>query len=155
MKITYQLRPEEIEEAWISAQWRVGIFQKWNQLLLTVIALGLVFAYARKPDRFYLMMCAVPVVILLFCNSYLLRIVRRRRACRLAKKKGIYGVEIRKNGICAGKDWTFYPLKDRRWEMQMCIRDSRRAVLQWRESEPRYAITKIKEKGVFCYGNYW
>ena len=75
MKITYQLRPEEIEEAWISAQWRVGIFQKWNQLLLTVIALGLVFAYARKPDRFYLMMCAVPVVILLFCNSYLLRIV--------------------------------------------------------------------------------
>ncbi len=41
MKITYQLRPEEIEEAWISAQWRVGIFQKWNQLLLTVIAWGL------------------------------------------------------------------------------------------------------------------
>ena len=82
-----------------------------------MIALGLVFAYAMKPDRFYLMMCAVPVVILLFCNAYLLGAVRRRRARQLAKKKGTYGIELRKSGICAGKDWTFYPLKDRRWEL--------------------------------------
>lgn len=117
MKITYQLKAEEIEEAWLAAQWKNVLFQRWNQLVLLIFAVGFLIFYGRDPQKFYLIFCAALIVILLFCNAYVVPFSRRRKAGKLAGEKGIYGIEIEERGIRAGKEWKFYSLENQKWEL--------------------------------------
>lgn len=116
-KLTYQLNAEEIEESWMSAHWRMEVFQKWNQVILAVLGVGLMLVYASDPQKFYLILCAGLVVILLFYNSYFAAFSRRRKARRAAKEKGIYGIQFTERGLYAGKDWKFYSLEEKKWEL--------------------------------------
>ena len=70
MKFTYQLTAQEIEEAWIASQWRNVLFQRWNQLILTALVIGFLVFYTKDPEKFYLILCAALIVILLFYNTY-------------------------------------------------------------------------------------
>ena len=134
LKFTYELKAEEIEEAWVAAQWKNILFQRWNQLILMVLALGFILFYSRDSERFYLIICAVVVVILLVYNAYFIPFSRRRKARKLEREKGIYGIQIDGKGVRAGKDWNFYSLGDKKWELL--------------EAESVYALKIDRE--VFC-----
>lgn len=134
MKFTYQLTAQEIEEAWIASQWRNVLFQRWNHLILTALVIGFLVFYTKDPEKFYLILCAALIVILLFYNTYFIPFSRRRKAAKLAREKGIYGIKIGERGIWAGKDWKFYSLEERKWELL--------------ESDTVYALKVDRE--IFC-----
>lgn len=134
MQITYQLDQEEVEESLISAHWRSGRFQKWNQVILSLLGAGLIISYGLQPEKFYLAICLALVIGLMFYNSYFVRILRRRRAGRLTRNRGTYGIQLGDKGVYAGREAKFYSLEGSRWEFL--------------ESENVYTL-KV-EREIFC-----
>lgn len=115
-EITYQLRQDEILEAWTSAHWKAEMFQKVNQNIL--LALSVVFAvgYCLEPGKLYLILGTAAATLFLFYYAYIRTWTQRRKAAKMERKKGTYKIRPGENGIYAGDCLSFYDLRGKKWE---------------------------------------
>lgn len=112
MKLSYRLSEEELEEAFRCVSWRTDRWMyRVHVWVLAALGLGILAAYAAKPDKFYLFALLVLVLLLLFGVIYLPPFLRKRRVQEMVKRKEEYRIDILPRAVVRGNDGSRVPLE--------------------------------------------
>lgn len=104
LKLSYQLTPEEAEEALVCLNWkREGKYKNVNVGIMSILGVFLLFAYIREPGQSYLFFLILFIILLLFYLTYGISYGRKARARRIAQNKGQYQIELNEPYIHYGE----------------------------------------------------
>lgn len=104
---------EEILESLFCMDWkREGRWKDTNLGILSILGFLVLTAYIRYPSRFFLVILLIIIVLLLFYLRYGQERKRRRNACKIAKEKGEYRLEITDTFIRFGERQTKWMWQD-------------------------------------------
>ncbi len=98
--IEYELMPKEVEESLLCAAWKKeGLYKRINIIILTVLAVVLLYSYITDPKNFYNFGLLVMILGLMFYILYGFDIKRKNKAEKITAAGGVYKIDIQKDGI--------------------------------------------------------
>lgn len=105
LKLKYKLTGEEIHEALLCLDWkREGNIRDVNLWILSILGAIVLVMYMRNPERFYLAVLLIFIIMLLFYLAYGPAVRRKGKIKKMIRENGEYMVEITDSGIAYGSD---------------------------------------------------
>lgn len=110
IELKYQLSRKEIEESLLCQNWKKeGMRKVIHVYSLSLIGLVLLILYIRQPQQLMFLFSLMLTVFLALAVIFVPIRRRKRNAERILCQKGIYHIQINKEGIKAGKNYLFSP----------------------------------------------
>lgn len=115
LKLRYQLKKDEIEEALLCMEWKKeGRLSKITLLIVSILGVGILIAFIRNPEQFFLFLLLCADILLLIYMYYGPRYSRKRRGKRIAQQKGEYHLTITESFVEFGDKNEKINWKDRK-----------------------------------------
>lgn len=112
MKLNYCLSEQELEEALRCVSWKTD---KWmysvHVWVLAALGIGILYEYARNPEKFYLFVMLAMIILLLFGIIYIPPFSRKRKVREMLKRNEEYQIEFLPRTIVRGNDKCRVPLE--------------------------------------------